>query len=358
MSNIALNHIVAFSEGLLLAKSENYYGFIDKQGKVAIPFKYDEALPFHDGLAAVAINGDYGYIDKHNNTVIPFQFDKAYEFSEGLAPVQIDYTWKFINPKGETIIELATEISAAYPFHCGMALVMNKEDKCGFINTTGELVVPFIYDDAEIFSDGLAMIERDGTIGYINTKGIEIIPPKFIDGFDCSEGFISVNETNSDGWIVFSSDGNEATQFYNYDFVGQFKNGYAVAEKDGNYGIIDTQGQALIPCTSEKEILYQGDLFCAYREEKWGAVNKCGKTIIPIEYDQIMPLGENMYYIRSGNRTHFILDGEGKVVYTWHREIWNSGPLAKSKKIMGVAYKAFIALVIIGIVLVLFKMCS
>ena len=47
MAKISLNHKV---------------GFIDKTGKVIVPPKYDNVLPFHEGLALVRINEKEFYI--------------------------------------------------------------------------------------------------------------------------------------------------------------------------------------------------------------------------------------------------------------------------------------------------------
>ena len=43
------------------------YGFVDQQGEVVIPLKYDEAGEFHKGLVKVELKGKWGYIDKNGN---------------------------------------------------------------------------------------------------------------------------------------------------------------------------------------------------------------------------------------------------------------------------------------------------
>ncbi|MEG1700059.1 MAG: WG repeat-containing protein, partial [Alistipes sp.] len=46
-------------------------GFVDKNGTVVIPLKYDDVGNFREGLAGVRLNGKYGYIDKNGTVVIP-----------------------------------------------------------------------------------------------------------------------------------------------------------------------------------------------------------------------------------------------------------------------------------------------
>ena len=60
-----------------------------------------------------------------------------------------------------------------YPFSEGLAAV-KKNDKFGFINTKGELVIPCQYQYAGSFKDGLACVvkdEEDNNISFIDAKG-------------------------------------------------------------------------------------------------------------------------------------------------------------------------------------------
>lgn len=42
--------------------------------------------------------------------------------------------------------------------------------KAGFINTKGKEVIPFVYDDADSFSEGLAPVKNNELWGFINKK--------------------------------------------------------------------------------------------------------------------------------------------------------------------------------------------
>jgi len=51
------------------------YGFIDKCGKLVIPFQYDSAFSFKDGLAAVTIGGIESLINREGRSVWTAQVD-------------------------------------------------------------------------------------------------------------------------------------------------------------------------------------------------------------------------------------------------------------------------------------------
>jgi hypothetical protein len=69
---------------------EGRIGFLDKNGEVVIPAKYNFAESFHEGLASVKLNGKYGFIDKTGKEIIPPKYDDAGSFNEGLASVKLN----------------------------------------------------------------------------------------------------------------------------------------------------------------------------------------------------------------------------------------------------------------------------
>lgn len=75
----------------------------------------------------------------------------------------------------------------------------------GFINEAGEDVIPFNYDDAGDFSEGLAGIKCNGKWGYANSQSEEIISCR-------------------------------------YDCVWRFSEGVALVELGGKYGYVDKYG--------------------------------------------------------------------------------------------------------------------
>jgi hypothetical protein len=77
---------VGFTEGLAKVKKENYFGFIDINGKFLIPAIYDDARSFTEGYAAVAIANCRNY--------------------EGfnIKNKSFDFSWNFINKKHEILL--------------------------------------------------------------------------------------------------------------------------------------------------------------------------------------------------------------------------------------------------------------
>ena len=119
----------------------------------------------------IAVNTHHGvgyFTDNTGTFLFNKQFERVSEFSEGLAPV-----WQ--------------------------------NDKCGFINTEGEVVIPCMYDNAWSFSEGLAGVKENGKWGYINTKGEVVIPCIYDNADDFFEGLAKVKQ--NDKGSIFNKEG-------------------------------------------------------------------------------------------------------------------------------------------------------
>ena len=76
-----------FSEGLgLVRDSAGRWGWVTPSGEWSIrPMWLEEARPFSDGRALVKLNGRWGYLDREGHLAVPPRFVRAEPFSEGLA---------------------------------------------------------------------------------------------------------------------------------------------------------------------------------------------------------------------------------------------------------------------------------
>lgn len=119
-------------------------------GEILLPAIYDEAFSFTEGVGVVGVGEDwetrqYFAIDKEGNKLFDFDsFLYNTRFTEGL-----------------------------------MGVVDKATGKCGFIDPAGTVVIPFEWEDAQKFSEGLSRVYQDGKYGYIDKNGELAIPFAF-----------------------------------------------------------------------------------------------------------------------------------------------------------------------------------
>ncbi|WP_313624808.1 WG repeat-containing protein [Achromobacter sp.] len=94
------------------------WGYLDKQGGMAIPPAYEDARPFQNGLAAVSRDSLWGYIDKKGKWVIEPRFTDATGFNaEGTALAEDNGHDVLIDRQGKVIktFPLGTRTSGFQP---------------------------------------------------------------------------------------------------------------------------------------------------------------------------------------------------------------------------------------------------
>jgi hypothetical protein len=137
--------------------------------------------------------GVWGYKNASGRVLIKPHFTMAKAFSpEGIAAVVDEAGWAYINEKGETIIRPFVIDNGPDYFKDGLARCIS-DNKFGFFDRMGKIVIGAQFDFALPFHEGLAAVctgckeepegeyhfVKGGTWGYINKQGKMVIPARF-----------------------------------------------------------------------------------------------------------------------------------------------------------------------------------
>lgn len=161
-----------FHEGFTIVYNDGSPSCVDKSGKELGIGNYSFILDFNDGMAVVNKDSKYGFIDTSGKEVIPCAYEEATIFSEGYAFVKKDGKYMQIDKSGKILNTFNYESISA--FHDGLARVSNKsgnETLSGYIDVHGKEIIPCIYNNYRDFSEGLALVEKDGIYGFVDKKG-------------------------------------------------------------------------------------------------------------------------------------------------------------------------------------------
>lgn len=261
-----------FSEGLAAVRQDGLYGFINKNGELIIPCQYTDLYDgygFCDGLVGVSIDGGidgiiddkWGYIDKTGKIVIPFQegltgapfsFGLSVRFRGGVTYDLNIYSTKhetpfemaFINKNGELVSEYF-ELNNIQGYRDGYCVIKDKTNQEGLINMSGELVIPCKYSFiANGFDDKYVVVGLDGKYGMARkTTGEVVIPMIYemepVDSWTFKEGVIPVRK---DGKMGYINEYNQTVIPFIYDAAYAFSEGFAVVQRYGKYGYVDRFG--------------------------------------------------------------------------------------------------------------------
>ncbi len=148
------------------------YGFIDREGNVAIEPQFDGAYAFSESTAAVEIDGEWGFIGLDGGLIIEPRFEDPGYFKDGLCNVKLDGQWGYIDTGGDFVVEPA--YFQTWAFSEGMGKITigpSSSQKNGYVNTKGEVVIEPLFNPANDFKNGLAWVALKGEYGYIDKQG-------------------------------------------------------------------------------------------------------------------------------------------------------------------------------------------
>ncbi len=261
-------------------------GFIDESGRYVIEPEYIAEVKrtgFREGLACVRLGWKdrYGFIDRAGEFVIAPTFDKAVSFSEGLAYVRSGGRKTFIDKSGKIQIDVSRFAGTALYFREGLLSVRvmvesggQLAEKAGFIDRTGELVVPPVFEEVGNFQEGLAAAR-------ISLEG----------SGRSSDGSSSPGEN----WGYIDKSGKMVIQPREYSSIWGFSEGRAAVKVGERWGYIDVTGEMVIPPRFDSAGAFQNGLGRVRIGDKWetydngrgrrlvlgrmGYVNESGKVL-------------------------------------------------------------------------------
>ena len=203
-------------------------------------------------------------------------------------------------------------------FSEGLAIVKLKNEY-GFVDKSGKLVVPLKYGTADSFSKGLAVVKLNGKYGYINKNGKEVIPIKYDDVWKFSEGLAGVRLNDKCGFIDKS--GKEVVPL-KYDYVSGFSEGLAGVLLNVKCGFIDKSGKEVVPLKYDYVNDFSEGLATVKLNGKCGFIDKSGKVVVPLKYDAAVDFTEGLAMVQL-NRKYGFIDKSGKeVVPLKYDDVW------------------------------------
>ncbi|PLX07792.1 MAG: hypothetical protein C0596_09320 [Marinilabiliales bacterium] len=175
-----------FHEGMCAVYEGLNMGFVNLKGEEIIPLKYTGDPWFYNGLVCLCLAdaevGKYGFMDKNGEVAIPFQYIQAgYSgFNNGECRVMINGKTNLIDTTGKVVFT-PTLTSNMEGFSCGLAKAYTTPDRkgVGFFNRDNTCVIKPIYDRASSFENGKTIVQINDKYGVIDTLGNYIIPLKF-----------------------------------------------------------------------------------------------------------------------------------------------------------------------------------
>lgn len=242
-----------FYDDRALVSNDWKSGFINREGQLVIPMRYDYADDFSDGFAFATDMQNTFIIDK--NGCETYLFDEVLlnsRFNEGIAKVaKLEDAG---NIRLEAIVNSQGHFITSFNFVSrirdvgdlfdqddevseGLVRIRHK-DYYGFIDTEGNMIIPPMYDKVSKFQSGLAAVTLDDLAGFINRDNDFVVDPVFEDVAFAYKNFLFVKKDGN--WGIITRSGEQVTDFI-YDQFYFIKDGMLPVMLNGKWGLVSLE---------------------------------------------------------------------------------------------------------------------
>lgn len=251
----------------------------------------------------------------------------AVQAQQTLYPVQIKGKWGYTSPQGKLVVSAMYDY--AENFYEGYAVVALNNQPCVIDLSNKRVIDTGLYINIQHFSEGLARVmDTKQKQFFINVKGEQIIaiPDSVYDARPFKNGLsgiarkTDIHETKFNNDIVnlgykfgFMNKRGEEVIACKLDDADDFMDGFTRYREGIRFGVMDSTGKVVVePRYFNIGRFFEG-MAVVDGGGKYGFINEVGVEVIKPIYEYAYDFSEGLAGIRQEGKYGFI-DAEGKVV--------------------------------------------
>lgn len=346
-------------------------GYAIQTGQIVIPPKFSYAEPFRNGIAKVAIGGSmdaigcvidirrakYGLINRAGDYLIKPEFESLKYLNEErtLLCFRRETSSGIIDREGNILCDIEG-CCDLYALENGMISAEFENGKHGYLDASGNVVIPPEFDFAYSFSEELALVAIEWKWGYIDKSGAVVIPLQFEHAHSFENGIAIVGLITSDGEkygcidrtgrFVLPPIYDRISQYFHegitsitvnsrvglmnssaqilcepkYDEIDTFTDGLAQFTKHGNVGLLDSSGREVVPARFKAVRRFSEGLMAVAVWKpfslKWGFIDSSMEFAVKPLFRSVEAFSDGLALVESENNQFGYIDKNGNFIVT------------------------------------------
>ena len=257
------------------------WGFINGKGHFVIQPSFDKVSAFSCGYAKVEKDGACKFIDKKGNICSTISFDNASDFYYGYSTFLLDGEYGLLDKNMNMVIQPHFKALGLMGDNGLIAAKREYDSNYEYIDVDENTKIQPIFDYAEAFKDGIAIVKVSGKYGAINSSGDFVIQPTYKYSLD----------NLGKGLVAYHSD--------------DFKVG--ILNKQGD--VVVTDQYYIIGAVSDGLMLFMS-------KTDWGYMNTKGEIVIPAIYAKARSFNEGYAWVKTSTfGNYYCIDKTAKVIF-------------------------------------------
>lgn len=328
---------------------------VDKNGHKVLETVYDEIIECPSGKLKLRRNSKWGLAD-YNRLLFPCEFDGLKDWDDGKIDARLGMEWSQVDESGQEIFEYKQAdnehliyysrfnhkyglMTSSHEDVTGLvysdvkvlfnqsALAVRK-DLWGIIANNGNVILPQEYEAIIDCLDGMFKIQKGNKWGCLNSDFITVLPCVYDELKVFSNGIIKarlglywseVDENNKEIFVYNQLD-DEHLSYYSrfnqkygimtsshqditgsiYTEINPILDRTAIAVRTDKWGVIAMNGDPILPCEYETICFCQDGKIKVQKADKWGFLNSDFATLLPCEYDELKSYSNGKVEARIG----------------------------------------------------------
>ena len=208
-------------------------------------------------------------------------------------------------------------------------LAVKSNEKWGYINTKGEVVIDLLYDNASAFYEDTAIVTINNKYQLIDKQGKSLLSKGYtmLTRHD-DNGMISYYDNSK--WGLMDRSGKIITDAL-YDQIYGFQEGFAKVESNNRFGYINEKGITVVSLIYDDANHFSNGLAAVMVNDMWGYINPSGELVINHLYDyanSFDTFGHAVVGVSGNTSTQFgLINKQGNFVINLHDNVYGNGPI-------------------------------
>ncbi len=318
--------------GVMIVKKNNKYGLLNHQLELMQSIDFDTisnqpACSYEQDYPSFWARKDNKYFifDTVGNWIDRTEYDKIELLKTNFYLVtKKGESWR-VDRNGSRVIEDFVVMRDE-----GDGFIAKKDSKVGYVNYSGEIILPFKYEDIVCESHGNIFVKKNGKWGVVDDENQQLLP----FNYDYIEYAWDKSANNESNYIVVQNDKFGKVSETGDEIFSCLYDGITTWVEygpDGHYvmiggkaGLIDYNGKVVIPIEYDGvQSLFGTKWAILYNDDKMGLCDKShGNIFLTLEYDYLFvdhssfDIDKPVRIATYKNDTINILSENGNVIYS------------------------------------------
>ncbi|MCK5741492.1 MAG: WG repeat-containing protein [Chlorobi bacterium] len=195
------------------------------------------------------------------------------------------------------------------------------QDKVGFIDSSGKIVIPATYETD--VSTEIALKDNDNIPSFDNLDDLRFQEGRVMIPIIKKSKFFGIFNITQDEYNIVVADDGTTVSNLGIEEVGEFKNGLAPAkmprltynyENDCNYGFVDVDMKMVIEPEYAYAAEFSDGMALVMRDDLYGYINNKGETLIEHKYRDANNFSDGLASVLIGYKLGYINKAGDQVI--------------------------------------------